>query len=97
VFPAVDALESLSRLMPDIVAPSHMESARKIRRLLARYEEMELLMRLGEIKPGADPDTDRAIAAHDDIMEYLQQRLGEPEPFDDAQKYLEALARQYAA
>src|SRR5207253_3065527 len=97
VFPAVNVLESLSRLMPEIVAPSHMAAARRVRRLLARYEEMELLMRLGEIKPGVDPETDQAIAAHGDIMGYLQHPLDEPVPFDEAQQHLEELALQHAA
>jgi type III secretion protein N (ATPase) len=96
VFPAVNVLESLSRLMPDITSASHMTAARDVRRLMARYEEMELLMRLGEIKPGADPETDRAIEAHGDIMAYQQQSLGDTSSFDDSVRQLEELAQLYA-
>jgi ATP synthase in type III secretion protein N len=97
VFPAVDVLASLSRLMPDITEPSHMAAARAIRRLKARYEEMKLLIRLGEVKPGADPETDRAIAAHDAIMDYQRQRLGEPCTFLQAVGQLDALDRRYGS
>lgn len=97
VFPAVNVLESLSRLMPDIATPTHMAAARRVRRLLARYEEMELLMRLGEIKPGVDRETDQAIAAYDEIMAFLQQGLDRPVPFEESQDHLEDLAHRYAA
>jgi len=97
VFPAVNVLESLSRLMPDITQPSHMAAARRVRRLLARYDEMELLMRLGEIKPGVDRETDQAIAAYGEVMDFLQQALDQPVPFEAAQGQLEDLANRYAA
>jgi type III secretion protein N (ATPase) len=97
IFPAVQVLESLSRLMPDIVDEPHRNAARDVRRLMARHEEMELLIRLGEVKPGADPETDRAIAAHDEILNYRQQALGDPAAFDDASRQLQAIARRYAA
>lgn len=96
VFPAVNVLESLSRLMPDVTSPPHMAAARRVRRLLARYEEMELLMRLGEIKPGVDRETDVAIAAYADIMTFLQQVLERPVAFDEATRHLEDVARRYA-
>jgi type III secretion protein N (ATPase) len=97
VFPAVDVLASLSRLMPDITEPSHLAAARELRRLKARYEEMKLLIRLGEVKPGADPLTDRAIEAHAAITAYQQQRLGEPCSFVQAVGQLDALVRRYSA
>lgn len=97
IFPAVKVLDSLSRLMSDIVDEAHRNAARDVRRLMARYEEMELLIRLGEVKPGADPDTDRAIAAHGEILSYRQQALGDPAAFDDASRQLQTIAQRYAA
>jgi len=96
VFPAVHVLESLSRLMPDITSTSHMAAARRLRRLLARYDEMELLLRLGEIKPGVDRETDLAVDSNKEIMDYLQQGLEKPVAFDEARRDLETLARRYA-
>lgn len=96
VFPAINVLESLSRLMPDIIDPDHMAAARRIRRLMARYEEMELLLRLGEVKPGVDHETDTAIAASPDIMAFLQQGLSEPSSFEASRDALEQLARRHA-
>jgi ATP synthase in type III secretion protein N len=97
IFPAINVLESLSRLMPDITESGHMASARRIRRLMARYEEMELLLRLGEIKPGVDRETDLAIEANAEILEFLQQGLGKPSSLDEARDGLETIARRYAA
>jgi type III secretion protein N (ATPase) len=97
VFPAVNVLESLSRLMPDITSQSHMAAARRVRRLMARYDEMELLLRLGEIKSGVDRETDLAIAACGDIMNYLQQALERPSTFEHSCEELESLARRYGA
>jgi type III secretion protein N (ATPase) len=97
VFPAINVLESLSRLMPDITEPNHMAAARRIRRLMARYEEMELLLRLGEVKPGLDRETDQAIASNADVMDFLQQGLEAPSTFAESRSALERLARQYAA
>lgn len=97
VFPAVNVLESLSRLMPDITSGAHMAAARRIRRLMSRYDEVELLMRLGEIKPGLDRETDLAIAANEDIMDYLQQNLETPVGFEQASRHIQDLARKHAA
>jgi type III secretion protein N (ATPase) len=96
VFPAIHVLESLSRLMPDIATPAHMAAARRVRRLLARYDEMELLLRLGEIKPGVDRETDLAVSAYGDIMDFLQQGLDKPVPLEESRRELENLARRYA-
>jgi ATP synthase in type III secretion protein N len=97
IFPAIKVLESLSRLMPDITDGPHMAAARRVRQLMARYEEMELLLRLGEIKPGADRETDLAIEANSDILGFLQQGLGTPSGFDETCGSLQQIASQYAA
>lgn len=97
IFPAVNVLESLSRLMPDIASAEHMAAARRIRRLMSRYDEVELLMRLGEIKPGMDRETDLAIAANADIMGYLEQGLDTPVAFEQARRQIQDLASRHAA
>lgn len=97
IFPAINVLESLSRLMPDVTERDHMMAARRVRRLMARYEEMELLLRLGEIKPGVDRETDLAVDANPQILEFLQQGLGKPSSFEDARGGLDRIARQFAA
>jgi type III secretion protein N (ATPase) len=82
VFPAISVLESLSRIMPQIVSEEHLSWARRVRALAAKYEDIELLLRLGEIKEGMDPSIDQAVAAHPQIIDYVRQntdRVVDPE------------------
>lgn len=72
-FPAIDVLRSLSRTMPAVTEERHQISARKVRALMARYESLEFLIRVGEYKPGRVVDDDRAVDAQGRIMSFLQQ------------------------
>ncbi|SEK64010.1 ATP synthase in type III secretion protein N [Roseateles sp. YR242] len=97
IYPAVNVLESLSRLMHDIVEDGHREASVRARQLMSRYEDMELLIRLGEVKPGADAETDLAIAAHEDLLAFRCQAMGQSSAFDDTVDQLARVARRYAA
>lgn len=61
-FPAIDVVKSLSRCMNDVVGPEHMALANKGRRLLAKFEELKLLIQIGEYEEGADSEADEAVA-----------------------------------
>lgn len=76
-YPAVDALASLSRLMTEVAASGDIERARKARALLAKYQEIELLLQVGEYAPGSDETADHAIRAYDQIEAFMSQRLDE--------------------
>jgi type III secretion protein N (ATPase) len=95
VFPAIDLLESLSRIMPEIVSEPHLKAARRVRRLLSRYQDVELLVRLGEIEKGADKETDLAVAAYPDIMKFLEQDIRKLQTFTDTMRNLAGLASKY--
>ncbi len=73
-FPAIDILASRSRLMPEIVTNAHLESANKIRELMGKYNEVELLLQVGEYSRGSDEKADEAIEKHDEIIELLTQK-----------------------
>ncbi|MEL6678240.1 MAG: FliI/YscN family ATPase [Pseudomonadota bacterium] len=75
-FPAIDVLKSRSRLMDQIVCPDHREAAQRLRHLQAAYEDISLLLKVGEYRSGADPTADHAIAVKDDIDGFLRQPLG---------------------
>lgn len=60
-FPAIDVLGSVSRLMPKVTTPEQQENARKLRELLAHYEENRDLVSVGAYRKGADPLLDQAI------------------------------------
>lgn len=72
-YPAIDILASLSRSMRKIVSNEHQAAADKLRRLLAKYNDAELLLRVGEYKFGIDLETDEAINKVDAINSLLQQ------------------------
>jgi FliI/YscN family ATPase len=60
-FPAVDVLGSISRLMPKVTGADHQRRARRLRELLAHYEENRDLVSVGAYRKGADPLLDQAI------------------------------------
>jgi type III secretion protein N (ATPase) len=72
-YPAIDVLRSISRLMPKIADDEHSECASKLREYLARYEDIELLLQLGEYEPGKDAVSDAAIQYRDAINQFLRQ------------------------
>jgi type III secretion protein N (ATPase) len=72
-YPAIDVLASISRVMTNVIPPEHRKAAIAFRELLARYQEIELLIRLGEYKSGADPVADRAVKLRQEQMNFLRQ------------------------
>lgn len=91
-WPAVSVADSISRVMDAIVTPEHKQAAGKLRQLLAKYREVELLLRIGEYKPGGDPITDEAIAKIDKINAFLKQGLDEKSGFQETvQRLMQAV------
>jgi ATP synthase in type III secretion protein N len=82
-YPAIDLVASRSRIMGELVDRSHSEAARVIRSRLALYAKVELLLRVGDYKPGHDPEADAAIATYRAVQERFRQPLGEPRSFGD--------------
>lgn len=76
-YPAIDVLESISRVMPAIVPSDHMEAALKIKELLSAYREHEDLISIGAYRTGANPTVDTAVALRDEINRFLQQKVSE--------------------
>ncbi|MGF1526678.1 MAG: type III secretion system ATPase SctN [Candidatus Competibacterales bacterium] len=83
-YPAVDALQSLSRVMGAVVTKEHKKAASRCRELMAKYKEIEMLVKIGEYKKGSDKLGDEAIAKIDEINKMLKQGLEEKTSFDDA-------------
>jgi flagellum-specific ATP synthase len=82
-YPAIDIAASLSRVMNDIVDPTHEQLARQFRALVANYEANRDLVLMGAYRAGADPQLDRAIAMHDRLVEFLCQARGSVIRLDD--------------
>ena len=80
-YPAIDILASISRCMNAIIDREHKAAAGKFRSLLAKYQEVELLLRIGEYKKGNDTETDEAIDKMPQLNEFLRQGLSEKTSF----------------
>ena len=82
-FPAIDVLASVSRVMGQVTDREHQAAAAQVRALMAMYQELELLIQIGEYKRGTDALADRAIALRGAIRDFLNQpataRQGLPE------------------
>jgi type III secretion protein N (ATPase) len=92
LYPAIDMLDSLSRLMPAICSPEHLAAAQRVRALLARHKEIELLLQVGEYRAGNDALADEAIAKRPRILEFLGQKTSAPAAARDSVRRLLALA-----
>ena len=75
--PAIDVLASASRVMEQVVDGRHRDAAVQVRRLLARYNEIELLVRIGEYQAGSDPLADEALRKIDAIRAFLRETADE--------------------
>lgn len=76
-YPAIDILASVSRVMNMVISSEHKVAAGRLRELMAKYQEIELLIKIGEYKRGADLLADQAIDRIDRIREFLRQRTDE--------------------
>lgn len=76
-YPAIDVLESLSRLMNDITSTEHRAAAMAFRELMAAYRDHEDLISIGAYRNGANPTVDTAIAMLPEINKYLRQGIHE--------------------
>lgn len=92
-YPAIDVLASVSRLFTAITTPDHQKAAGKIRSLMSKYQEVELLVRIGEYKKGSDAGADEAIAKVETINGFLRQGLREKSGYDQTLQAMIHLAK----
>jgi len=92
-FPAIDVLASASRVMPRVAGDDQVQAAARLRKDLAKYTEIELLLQIGEYKPGADADADRAVERIEPIRALLQQGPVEFSGMDDTVRRLHEVAQ----
>ncbi|WP_263768578.1 type III secretion system ATPase SctN [Propionivibrio soli] len=90
-YPAIDVLASASRVMNAVVESKHKAAAGRLRELMAKYAEVELLVKIGEYKRGADPTTDEAIDKQERIRDFLRQKTNEKSTLEQTVEALEKL------
>ena len=93
-YPAIDVLDSVSRVAGAVSSGTHEVARRAVSRLIARYREVEELVRIGAYAEGSDPETDVALELEPAITRVLQQTSGEREPFEHAADRLTRIAQQ---
>jgi len=92
-FPAIDVLRSRSRLMSVVAPQDQQTAAARIRELIARHADIELLVRVGEYKRGSDPLADEALAKIDRINSFLCQRPSADHSADETRRQMQEIAR----
>ena len=91
-YPAIDVLNSVSRLSSQVAGKEQSESARKLREALSTYHQSEDLIQLGAYVSGSNPKLDSAIRARPKLLEFLQQDAAGKAPFQETIAQLETLA-----
>lgn len=87
-FPAVDTLQSVSRVMPDIVDSDHRRRAMKFNEILATYREAEDLINIGAYVKGSNPEIDNALEKIHQLREFLKQDIYERALYDKSVEQL---------
>jgi flagellum-specific ATP synthase len=91
-FPAIDVLNSVSRLASKLATPQQKEDMREIREALAAYARAEDLINLGAYAAGSNPQLDRAIQARPQLLSFLRQDSHEAISRDQTLHDLQAVA-----
>ncbi len=93
-YPAVDPLESISRVMPAVSVPAHRAAVHRFLDMMATYRESEDLINIGAYVKGSNPRIDRAIRNWEAMKEFLRQDSGEKADFNGSiGRLLELIAR----
>jgi flagellum-specific ATP synthase len=87
-YPAIDILQSISRLMESVAPLELKQLAGMVRDIISTYTDSEDLINIGAYKEGSNPDIDKAIKYYPKIVEFFRQKIGEKSDFDNMLKEL---------
>ncbi|MEE2641278.1 MAG: FliI/YscN family ATPase [Planctomycetota bacterium] len=87
-YPAIDVSQSISRLFDNVVDPEHLRSAANIRNILATYEQVADLVRIGIYQQGSSEKIDAAILLRENVLKFLRQRPGEYSSYSETLQML---------
>jgi FliI/YscN family ATPase len=93
-YPAIQVLDSVSRLQSQLASREQKEHMRKIREALAQYHAAEDLIQLGAYVAGTNPNLDASIKARPKIIDFLRQDAAEASTLEDTLEKLHAVAAQ---
>ena len=90
-YPAIDVLQSISRVMSSIATKEHKEYANRLKNVLATYAEAEDLINIGAYKAGSNKEIDYAISKIGAVNSFLQQQVEEKFTFEEAVALLKGI------
>ncbi|WDE12132.1 FliI/YscN family ATPase [Thalassomonas haliotis] len=92
-YPAIDISASISRVMPQVVSPEHLQQAMKLKKLYSRYQQIRELIPMGGYQPGKDVEMDQAVQVFPRISAFLQQGFNQPSDLEASCQQLAALMK----
>jgi flagellum-specific ATP synthase len=90
-YPAIDVLESVSRLTHDVCTPEEVALAGRAREQLALYRKNEDLISIGAYQKGTNAALDRSVSLHEPLRNFLRQGMHEHTPRAQAFSNLQQL------
>ena len=93
VYPAIDIESSISRLTPQITTSEHMSWTQNFKRLYSLYQQNRDLISVGAYQPGADPNIDRAIRMHPQMVDFIAQDMNQSVNFDASRTQLDLVLK----
>lgn len=93
-YPAIDVLDSISRVMSKVIPREHQIVSGHLRNLLAAYKEQEDLINVGAYAPGTNDKVDKALIVYGDLINLLQQRVEDASTIDDIYDRMVEIARK---
>jgi flagellum-specific ATP synthase len=96
-YPAIDVLESVSRLVRDLLSPQQLEVAGCAREAMAVYRKNQDLINIGADPAGTSATIDQAIRLHEPLNQFLRQAIHEGFPTSESWKALAQVIEQHSA
>jgi flagellum-specific ATP synthase len=93
-YPPVDILESISRVMPEVVDSEHLSLAQWGRSIMATYRDAEDLINIGAYKVGNNPKIDQAIRYVDHVKSFIKQGVSEKSTYEETMAQLKDLVEE---
>jgi flagellum-specific ATP synthase len=90
-YPAIDVLQSISRVMSAVATPEHKSIAGKLKNVLATYQEAEDLINIGAYKNGSNKSIDYAIQKIDAVNDFLLQSTSDKFEYDEILEQMAAI------
>jgi FliI/YscN family ATPase len=96
-YPAIDVLNSVSRVMPALTTKEHLQLASFARKNLAVFEKVRDLVNIGAYVKGSDPEVDTALRVTPELTRFLQQDRSDISPFETTVQSMAEISRNSSA